>query len=163
MAAPNPITHPRVFDTFTIDKTKAPGLTRIKSGGERKMEYQKAQTPGEVGTNLILRYQDVSSITYTIELWKSEHFAEWDAFIAPIMAGKDLRPNPRVWKLQDLRVAHNRIQLLVFTECSAQLQLAPGKWGYDLSFGEKPKKKLIGGPVKAPANAVEAKIAELSK
>ena len=100
-------------------------------------------------TNLILRYQDVSAITYTIELWLPKHFAEWDAFIAPIMAGKDLRPNPRVWQLQDLRVAHNKINLLVFTECSAQMLISPGKWGYDLSFGEKPRQKLLGGAVKS--------------
>jgi hypothetical protein len=162
MAAPNPITHPRLFNTFTVDNTPAPGLARIKSGGNRAMEYQEAQTPGEVGANLILRFQHVTRITYLIELWTKEHFAAWDAFIAPIMIGKDLRP-PRVWQLQDPRVAHNKINLLVFTECSAQLELAPGKWGYELSFGEKPKQKKIGGPVKAPANAVEAKIAELSK
>lgn len=162
MAAPNPITHPRLFDRFTLDGAPAPGgVTRIKSGGNRAMEYQEAQTPGEAGANLILRFQHVSRITYLIECWTKAHFAAFDPWIAGIMAGKDLRP-PRVYKLQDPRVAHNKINLLVFTECSAQMELAPGKWGYEVSFGEKPKQRPIGGAVKAPANAVEAKIAALS-
>lgn len=162
MAAPNPITNPRLFDKFTLDGNPAPGgVTRIKSGGNRAMEYQEAQTPGEAGANLILRFQHVSRITYLIECWTKAHFAAFDVWIAGIMSDKDLRP-PRVYKLQDMRVAHNRINLLVFTECSAQQELAPGKWGYEVSFGEKPKRKAIGGAVKAPANAVEAKIAALS-
>ncbi len=162
MAAPNPITHPRLFDSFSLDGKRAPGgLARIKNGGNRAMEYQEAQTPGEVGANLILRFQHVSRITYGIELWTKEHFDTWNPWIADIMAGKDLRPNPRVYKLQDARVAHNKINLLVFTECSSLLDLAPGKWCYEVSFGEKPKQKRIGGPVKAPANSVEAKIAAL--
>lgn len=158
----NPIENPKLFDTFKLDDVPAPGgLARVKSGGDRTMEYQEGQMPGDALANLILRFQHVSRITYLIECWTVPHFKAFDPWIARIMADKDLRP-PRVYKLQDPRVAHNKINLLVFTGCSPQLELAPGRWGYEVSFGEKPRQKRIGGAVKAPKTDTEKKIDALS-
>ena len=157
----NPIQNPKLDDTFVVDALTCPGLARITSGGSREEEWQEGQTPGQTGASMIFRLEHIARITYGVELWTVAQFTAWEPFIAALMAGKNQRP-PKVWKLQDPRVAHNGINLLAFASCGPRRELAPGKWGYELAFVEKPKSKPIGGAVKAPKSAVEAKIDALS-
>jgi hypothetical protein len=157
----NPITTPRAYDTFTLDGTVCPGIARIKSGGNREQEWQEQQTPGQTGANIVFRYEKVARITYMVEVWAGTQFDAFAAFLSMLAAGKDRRP-VRVYTLLDLRVAHNRIRNVAYWNCGPQEQLEPGKWGFELAFVEKPKRKPMGGPLQAPRNAIEEKIAQLS-
>lgn len=157
----NPITSPETHDTFTLDRVPCPGLTTISGGGAREQEWQDGQTPGEREATVNFRIEKIARVTYTVEVWKVVGFNDWEKFIAMLNAGKARRP-PRVYTINDPRIAHNGIRLVAYASCGPQLRGPPGKWSYELSFVEKPKRKAIGGAVKAPANAVEAKIKEIS-
>lgn len=157
----NPIENPALDDTFKIDKLTCPGLAVLTSGGSREEEWQESQTPGQTGAQMIFRLEHVAKLGYRVELWTVAQFKAWDTFIAAIMAGKNQRP-PKVWQLQDPRVAHNKINLLAFASCGPRMPLAPGRWGYDLAWVEKPKAAPIGGAVKPPKSAVEAKLDALA-
>lgn len=156
----NPITSPRVHDTFTLDGEACPGLTTITSGGAREQEWQEGQTPGEREATVNFRIEKIARVTYDVQVWKGAQFDAWEKFIAMLNAGKARRP-PRVYTINDPRTVHNGIKLVAYASCGPQKLVSPGKWSYELSFVEKPKRKPIGGAVKAPANAVEAKIKEL--
>jgi hypothetical protein len=157
----NPITSPRTHDTFTLDGVVCPGLTTITAGGAREQEWQEGQTPGETTANVNFRIEKIARVTYTVEVWKVAGFDAWTTFIAMLNAGKARRP-PRVYTINDPRLAHNAIKLVAYASCGPQKLGSPGKWSYELSFVEKPPRKKIGGAIKAPANAVEAKIKEIS-
>jgi hypothetical protein len=141
----NPIKDPRSHDIFSLDGVDCPGLSTIKSGGDREQEWQQQAVMLSTSVNIVLRKELPSSITYLIEVWSGPQFTRWEAFIAMLNQGKAKRP-PRVYRLSDPRVAHNAINQVVYGSCSAQQKLAPGKWGYELKLLEKPKAKPLGGP-----------------
>lgn len=151
----NPIDTPRAHDTFRLDGVDCPGLAKIDGDGKRTQEWQEMQQPGTTGANVIFRYEHVARVTYAVKLWTVEHFAAWDSLIATLNAGKDQRP-PKVYTLSDLRLEHNRIRRVAYAECGPQEEGDQvGSWVYKLSFVEKPTQKPMGGPLKAPANAME--------
>jgi hypothetical protein len=165
----NPITDPRSHDVFALDGVTCPGLSTIKSGGAREQDWQQQPQMLSTSVNLVLRKELPSEITYLIEVWSGPQFAAWETFIAMLNAGKAKRP-PRVYKLSDLRVSHNGINQVVYGSCSAQMKLAPGKWGYELTLKEKPKVKPIGGPAQPAKSeqekrneALNATVVDLSK
>lgn len=166
----NPITDPRSHDVFSLDGVACPGLSTIKSGGDREQEWQQQPVMLSTSVNLVLRKELPSSITYLIEVWSGPQFDAWQTFIAMLNAGKALRPRPRVYKLSDLRLAHNGINQVVYGACGPQMKLAPGKWGYELTLKEKPKVKAIGGPAQPAKSeqekrneALNATVVDLSK
>lgn len=165
----NPIKDPRSHDVFALDSVTCPGLSTIKSGGDREQEWQQQPQLLSTSVNIVLRKELPSSITYLIEIWAGPQFERWDSFIAMLNAGKAKRP-PRVYRLSDLRIAHNGINQVVYGSCGPQLKLAPGKWGYELTLKEKPKVKAIGGPAQPAKSELEkrnealnATVVDLSK
>ncbi|MFT3773015.1 MAG: hypothetical protein QM820_47130 [Minicystis sp.] len=160
----DPIRNPTAYDFFTIDGVKSPGVSRIKSGGDRAENWQNQQAPGFAGAFTVFRYEEISKLTYEIDLFSTEQFAEWETFVAMLNEGKDRRP-PRVYTLVDLRVAHNKITSVAYASVSALQQPTPGeaKWTFEVTFTEYRKRKPTGGPVQPPRNSIETKIDELNK
>lgn len=154
----NPLNNPNSFDIFTLDGVKSPGLSKIKSGGDRAQEWQDQKAPGFAGAFTVFRGEALTKISYDIELWLPEHFAAWDKFVAMLNEGKDRRPNPRVYTLVDLRVAHNNVTTVSYAEIGSQTNPSPGKWVYSLVLKENKKRKPIGGPILGPKNANEKAI-----
>lgn len=158
--AVNPITSPRLFDTFTLDYLPCPaGKTVIKSGGNRQLEFSEQQAPLTTGAMTVLRFEKIAHVTYTAHLWLPEHFDRWDPWMAMLNAGKEKRP-PRVYVCVDPRTIHNKLTLLTYEEVGPLMQPEPGKaeYTYDMQFIEWRRPKPIGGPVKPPENPLEQEI-----
>lgn len=160
----NPIQNPGGYDYFTLDGVKSPGVSRIKSGGDRAENWQNQQAPGFAGAFTVFRYEEISKVTYEIVLLSQDQFAAWETFVAMLNEGKDRRP-PRVYTLVDLRVAHNKITSVAYASASALQQPTPGeaKWIFEVTFTEYKKRKPTGGPVQPPRNSIEQKIDALNK
>jgi hypothetical protein len=157
----NPLNNPRSFDIFTLDGVPSPGLSKIQSGGDRAETWQDQQAAGFAGAFTTFRGEQLSQISYNIELTTPDHFKAWDAYVAMLNEGKDRRP-PRQYTLVDLRVAHNKITQVSYAKIGAQSNPSPGKWIYEVVFKENKKRKPIGGAPKGPRDKNEAKIEALN-
>ena len=156
----SPLTNPQSYDVFTLDGKASPGLSRIKGGGNRAEEWQDQRAPGFAGAFTVFRGEQLTKISYDLELWMPEHFAAWDQWIAMLSEGKDRRPNPRLYTLVDLRTAHNKVVTVSYAEVSAMLNPSPGKWVYSVDLKEVKKREPIGGPILGPRDPNEKAIVD---
>lgn len=155
MAAPTPLKQGSLFDTFWLDKKACPGITKIKSGGNRAAEWQDQQIPGTSGATSVFRFEKVGMVTYEITVWNEENLTAIRTFVDMIEQALDARP-VKVFKLVDLRFAHNRIHYVSPADIGAELlQGDDGRWTYSVQFKQVKPKKPFGGPVKPPQNSRE--------
>ncbi|KYG11408.1 hypothetical protein BE21_57500 [Sorangium cellulosum] len=153
----NPLDTPDAFNFFTVDGLRSPGLALLTSGGNREDEFVHQQSPMLAGAYTVFRGQKNSSVTYQIQLWTTEHFEAWKAFVEALKAGRKKRP-PKVWRLADQRVAHNDILTVSVGNIGAQMKIGPTKFAYEVTFIENRKRKPWGGPAKPPKNKWEERV-----
>lgn len=150
-----PLEAPEIFDLIFLDATRSPGLCVHTGGGERKQKWEAQQAPMFTGAYVIFRGEEISTLEVRFELWRPEHFAAWKEFAAMLRAGAKKRP-PRSYALTDLTVEDSEIKQVALASIGRQEKLAPGKWGYTVTFTEYRKPKPIGGPL-APKSDREKK------
>lgn len=155
-----PLDSPEMFDLIFLDGTRSPGLCIRTGGGERKQKWEAQQAPMFAGAYVIFRGEEISTLEVRFELWLPEHFTAWKAFAAMLRAGAKKRP-PRVYALTDLTVEDSEIKQVALASIGRQEKLAPGKWGYTVTFTEYRKPKPIGGPL-APKSDRDKKIEALN-
>lgn len=154
---------PTACDCFTLDGARSPGIARLTGGGNRAENWQNQQGPGFTGAFTVFRYEEISTVTYEIRLLTPEHCDDFDTWIAMLNAGKDQRPNPRVYTIVDPRIAHNGITMVSYADSSPIKQPTPGeaRHVYEIKFTEVKRRKPTGGVAK-PKNALEEKIRVLN-
>lgn len=158
MAGPNPLKQPGLFDLFWLDGKAPPGITTIKSGGNRSAEWQDMQVPGTQGATSNFRFEKVGSVTYEIKVWTVKQFEELEAWIPIVVAGFEARP-PKRFKLTDYRFAHNKVHFVGAMDIGAQILRPESRvWTYDVAFKQLKPRTPIGGAVRPPRNAIEDKI-----
>lgn len=143
-----PLTNPEAFDIFTLDGVKSPGLSKIKSGGDRPHDWQDQRAPGYAGAFTVDRGELLTRIVYEIKLWLPEHFEAWEPWVAMLTEGKERRP-PRRYTLVDLRTVHNKIRTVSYGNVGPQMQGGSGEWLYEVTLKEIQRRKPIGGAVGA--------------
>lgn len=158
MAGPNPLRQPGLFDLFWLDGKAPPGITTIKSGGNRSAEWQDMQVPGTQGATSMFRFEKVGMVTYEIKVWTLKQFEELEVWIPIIVAGFESRPVRR-FRLTDYRFAHNKVAYVSAVDIGAQILKPEARvWTYDVGFKQVKPRAPFGGPVKPPRNATEEKI-----
>ena len=150
----NPIEDPSLYNYFTLDGERSPGLAVLESGGDRGQKWENQQAPGFAGAITIFKGEEISKVSYQIVLWEVAHFAAWEAFAATLRAGAKKRP-PRVYALSDPAVAHSEIKAVSLANLGPLKKIGPSKWAYVVEFTEYRKPKAAGGPIKPAQNEQE--------
>lgn len=160
------ITTPRLYNWFTLDGDRSPGLAVITSGGDRKIEIVDQGQLLTRGKNTVIRSIENIVVTYGFKLGigdsdaqREADFTKRDAWIAMLEEGSR-RAQPRVYKLVDLNMPWlTRVCLQGF---KAQTPLAPGgPWDWQLVLHEYNRIKAFGGPLR-PTTEQGARNAVLS-
>ena len=159
--------NPTLYDWFTLDGDRSPGIAVITSGGERKIEIADQGQLLTRGKNTVVRSVENIVVTYGFKLGigfsaaeRQANFAKRDAWIAMLEEGTR-RAQPRVYTLRDLNMPWlTKVCLQGF---SPQTPLAPGgPWDWKLTLHEYNRIKPFGGPLKPPitGNAIAAASAQ---
>lgn len=158
----NPIDSPDLFDLYTLDGRRSPGITKITSGGERALNWTKQQGMLTVGASTILRYEEIATVTYQHTLWDVAQFPEWDEWAQFLNSAVDVRP-PKAWVLGDERLKHCRIAAVALEKLGPQMVGGRGgPWTHTVQFTAYKKPKPLGGAVQAPQTEVERDILRLN-
>lgn len=147
--------NPTGYDTFALDGDVCPGLSEIKSGGERKVEIVDQGQLLTRGKNSVVRSIENIVITYGFRLGigftdaqREANFTKRDAWIAMLEEGTR-RTQVRVYTLSDLRVPW--LRKVCLQSYGPQNPLAPGgPWEWTLTLHEYNRIKPFGGPLKPP-------------
>lgn len=153
----NPIANPGAFDVFKLGGVFSP-FSKISSCNGRKRIFQEQQAPGFLGAFLVDRGEKLVEVTYDVIIISPAMFTAVRPLLALCAAANKARPIQGL-KLIDLRLADLRIPQIAVEVMPWQEQLEPGKWGYKFQFHEYKRLQVAGGPVQAPRNAFEEKIA----
>lgn len=148
----SPITDPGLFDFHTLDHIRHPGVSYIVSGGNRALEFQDAQVPMTTGSTTIFRFEPNGEITYEVHLWSNKdpnHFAEWEAYAAMLIEGKDRRP-PRVYTLADVRLEDTGMAVVSLKDLGPRMVQPGGLSVHRITFKEARKQKPWGGTAGTP-------------
>lgn len=140
----NPLQTPGIFDKIKINGQENPGLARLKSGGDKNVEVDIQQQPGYIGAIAIFKKENLSKLTYTIELWRVEHFTAWKSYSAMLHAARRRKPKPQILPLVDPRVEHNDIKQVYVVGIGAQQNLGNGRFAYDIDLLEYKKPISLG-------------------
>ena len=140
----NPLQTPGIFDKIKINGVENPGLARLKSGGDKNVEVDIQQQPGYIGAVVIFKKENLSKLTYTIELWRVEHFTAWKTFAAMLHAARKRKPKPQILPLIDPRVEHNDIKQIYVVGIGALQDLGKGRYAYDIELLEYKKPISLG-------------------
>jgi hypothetical protein len=140
----NPLQHPGLSDKIKINGIENPGLARLKSGGDKSVEVDIQQQPGFIGAIAIFKKENLSKLTYSIELWRVEQFAEWSKFAAMLHAARKRKPKPQILPLVDPRIEHNDIKQIYVVGIGAQQALGGGRFAYDIELLEYKKPISLG-------------------
>lgn len=157
----DPLSHPRLFDFYTLDGERSPGVAEITSGGERDLNWTKQQGLLTVGASTILRYEEIAEVTFRHKLWLPGHFTAFDHLANKLNAGVDTRP-VKAWVLGCRRLEHCRIAAVSLRKVCPLLGNRGGPFTRDLTYIAYKRPKPFGGAAQAPKNAVEQAIADLS-
>ena len=155
----DPYSSPELYDFFTLDGVQHPGVSWVESGGERAEEFQDQQVPLTTGAMTVFRFEPNGEITYTIKLWKKEHFATWRTLVAVLQAGKNRRPQPRVYVLADARLEDVQMTTVSFQRLGPRQVRRGGETLVKLTLKEVRKQKPYGG-VPVPKDPNDAVIAD---
>lgn len=143
----SPVAQPSLFDFFTLDYTRHPGVSYISSGGERVLEFQDQGVPMTTGATTVFRMEPNGEISYDIHLWSDEdpnHFAEWEAYAAMLIDGKNQRP-PRVYTLADVRLEDTQMVSVSLKSLGPRMVKRGGPAVHKVTFKEVRKQKPWGG------------------
>ena len=157
MANPTPIDAPAAHDVFKLDQILSP-FTRIVECNGREYKWQEQQAPGFSGAFVVFRGEALVSVTYGIEIIDRPGFAKKDVLLAYVAAAAKKRA-PQGMRLSDLRLAEMRIPQVALARLPWMETIEPGHWVYKIKFQEYKRLQLAGGPMQAPRNAFEQKIA----
>jgi hypothetical protein len=159
MSTITPLESPASFDVFLLDGEASPPCV-ILSGGERVIEINDQGQPLTIGANSVVRMVKNITVTYGFKLWKPEHFALKTRWEAMLEAG-GLKTNPRVYSLIDERVRY--LKRVFYEGQTPQGVDAPGgPWNWKITLHEWKRIAVQLGPVRAPQNAVERAIQDVS-
>lgn len=153
-----PIDNPGAFDVFKLDSLFSP-FSRIAECNGRELTWQEQQAPGFSGAFVIFRGERLVSVTYSVEIIDRPGFAKEAPLSAYCNAAKNARP-PRGMHLIDLRLADLRIPQVALARLPWLETVEPGHWVKKYKFQEYKRLQIAGGPVQAPRNAFEKKIAD---
>lgn len=76
----SPIQYPQEWDYIFIGQQKSPGLA-IVGDFSREYEWDVKKGKGTVGATTTFVQKPPAKGSITFKLWKTEHFAEWEAFL----------------------------------------------------------------------------------
>lgn len=155
----NPIQNPGLFDKIKIDGIENPGIARLSSGGDKSVEVDIQQPPGFIGAIAIFKKENLSKLTYRIELWRVEHFEAWRSFAQMLHTARKRKPKPRILPLVDPRIEHNDIKQVYVIGIGAQQDLGGGRVAYDIELLEYKKPVSLG--YKPATGAVQDEFAKL--
>lgn len=159
MSAPTVLQDPSAFDVFTIDGDASPGISKILSGGERKIKIADQGQPLTLGANTVVQMVENITTTWGFKLWLPSHFKQRDAWIAMFESGGK-RSSPRVYMLGERRAPW--IKRVIYEGTSPQDNDAPGgPWTWKLTLHEYNRIAVYGGVV-APNDATTRAIESLS-
>lgn len=142
----NPITSPDLYNFYTLNGTRTPGVVEITSGGERDLNWTKQQGVFTVGASTILRYEEIAEVTFRHKLWTPADFVAFDAQVTMLNAGVDTRP-PKAWTLGCERLKHCRISAVSLRKVAPLLGVRSGPFTQDLTYIAYKKPKPFGGPL----------------
>lgn len=156
----NPITTPNAFDFFMIDGDFCPGLSKIISGGGKKLKVEDQGQPLTMGANTVVRLVENTVVTYGFKLWLPYHFEQRDKWQAMFLANGS-RYNPKVYNIIDPRVPW--LKKVIYEDVQPQGNEAPGgPWTWTITLHEWNRMKVAGGAVR-PKSALEQAIEDTSK
>lgn len=142
--------NPGARDYFTLDGKRSPGVSRIDSGGEFKVEIVDQRQPLTTGSASVVRGVMNTVTTYTLVLWTPEDLAAWNRMEAQLLEGARRTPKPRVWAFIDLR--YSWVGQIILEELPAEKVDKPGgPWlRGGLKLHQYGRVKPVGGPLLPP-------------
>jgi hypothetical protein len=162
MAVDTPFDNPRAYDAITIDGTETPGLCTFKGGGNRKNIIEDQQGLGFGGAFNYVRGQEIPYIDYELHVWTTEEYKALQALADRLCAARDARP-PKVLRLTDLAVAHNKVAKVIVWDVGAFQASKIGRWFLPITLKESRPRKPIGGVPRAAPTELQKENAKLSE
>ena len=149
--------NPSARDYFTLDGKRSPGVARIDSGGEFKVEIADQRQPLTTGSASVVRGVMNTVTTYTLTLWTPDDLAAWNRMEAQLLEGARRTPKPRVWAFTDLR--YSWVAQVILEELPPEKHDKPGgPWiRGGLKLHQYGRVKPIGGPL-LPPDKIDAEL-----
>lgn len=144
-------------DYFTLDSKRSPGVSKIESGGDFKVEIVDQRQPLTTGSASVQRGVLNAITTYSLTLWTPADLSAYDRMEAQLLEGARRTPKPRVWQFKDLRLSW--VTQAILEQISPEKVDKPGgPWIRTIVFHQFGRVKPVGGPL-LPPDSLDAKIA----
>lgn len=153
---PNPLRTPTPFDSFTIGGIKTPGKGLI-SGASRPYDWDVQQAQGNQGATITRKGAGLAVFTVKLRLWKPEHFPQWEALTARLIAAAERLPDPEALDITAGPIAHLKIRSVVPKNIGQLEEGAGGEWFGSFELHEYRKRRRLQGSVKGSTDTAKAK------
>lgn len=150
--------YPAGRDYFTLDSKRSPGISRIESGGDFRVEVVDQRQPLTTGSASVVRGILNAITTYSLTMWTQNDLAAYDRMEAQLLEGARRTPKVRVWAFKDLRISW--VSQAILESISPEKPDKPGgPWIRTVVFHQYGRVKPVGGPL-LPPDANDAIIAK---